>query len=541
MNLSALRHIGRIREVLGVLGRRGYGHVVTRLPIPFKIAFPRKQTSATPLPEETRRALEELGPTAVKLGQLLSTRRDLIPPEFARELQVLQEGASPFSYEEVCKIVQEDLGAGIEELFEDFDPTPLGAASIAQVHSAVYGGCEVVVKVRRPGIAHVIAEDVEIMEAVARLIHDYIPEMRIYDLPGLSREFGRALKSELNFRREADALDLFGRGFADQDRVRIPRVFREASRDRVITMERLRGERVSDVASLPADRRRSLARAALEMSFRQFFRLGFFHADPHPGNVMVMEGDVLGLMDFGRIGVVDDRMELRLAELMSGILDRDYSLITDVVLDIARPIARPDRLRLLRDLTELVEFNYQKSVDQISIGDILTSLLDLMQRHRLVFAGEYVMLVGAVITAESTANMIYPELNPVDEMAPHVKRALRSRFSPPELARRAKRTGRRLLRDVEDVSQNLVSLVSQAESGDFTLRFRHVGLEGLITGLERISKRLIAGVITASLIIAGSLIVGLDQPPFMFGYPFLGVASFTIAAILGLWLLMTRR
>ncbi len=524
-----------------ILARRGYAHLVARLPVPFNLPALQRRRRLAPLPEETRLALEELGPTFVKIGQIASTRRDLLPGEFVRELSLLQDTVKPFAKEEVLRIIGEDLGQDVEDLFERFDREPLGSASIAQVHAARYRGREVVVKVRRPGIESQVSEDIQIMEALARLLHDHISETRIYDLPGLARELGRALRGELNFRREADALDLFARGFEDWNTVRIPRVYRDASSRRVITMDRLYGQRVYHLEDIPEDRRRTLARRALEMSFHQFFDLGFFHADPHPGNLLVMNGDVLGLVDFGRIGVVDDRMEARLAELMAGIIDRDYPLITDVVLDIARPVGEVDELRLLRDLTELVEFNYQKSVDQISVGDILTDLLDLLQRHRLVVSGDYITLVGAVITAESSANALYPGLNPVQEMAPHVRGALRRRLLPKALGRRARRAGRRVVRDAEDVSRDLVNLISQARKGDFTLRFRHVGLESFLFGLEKISRRLTTGLITAALIIAGSLIIGIDRPPLLFGYPALGMMALFVAAILGLWLLFVGR
>ncbi len=541
MNFSALRHLGRMREVLGVLARRGYGRLVARLPLPFSLPGLGRRKPAAPLPEDTRRALEELGPTFVKIGQVLSTRRDLIPRNFIEELEQLQENVAPFPGDQVSSIVEEDLGRDPRDIFDEFELEPLASASIAQVHHAVYRGKPVVVKVQRPGIARTIEEDMEILEFLAELVHEYIEEAQIYEFPTLVREFGRSLRGELNFRREADSLDLFARGFADWGKVRIPRVFREVSGDRVITMEHLVGNRISRLASMPEDARRDLALVALEMSFYQFFDLGFFHADPHPGNLIAIDGGTLGLMDFGRIGVVDERMESRLAELMGGIIDRDYPLVTDVLLDIARPARRPDKLRLLRDLTELVEFNYQKSVEQISVGEILTSMLDLLQHHRLVVPSEYITLVGAVITAEASARTVYPELNPIEEMKPHVRRALLQRFSPGELAKRARRLSRRVVRDAGDVSRDLVSVVSQAERGDFTLRFRHEGLEGFLQGLGEISKRLTAGVITASLIIGGSIIIGVDQPPHLLGYPALGALSLAIATVLGLWLLITRR
>ncbi len=541
MSVFGLRHIGRLREVLSVLARHGYGRVVARLPLPFNLPSLRGTRSDVPLPAETRQALEELGPTFVKLGQILSTRRDLLAPQFIDEFELLQENVAPFASEEVREIIREDFGGEVEDIFDDFEAKPIGAASIAQVHAAQYRGKEVVVKVKRPGIVRTVREDMEIMKVVADMVHENVPELRYYDLPQLAREFGRALRGELDFCREADVLEMFRAGFSDWDHVVIPRVYRDLSSDRVITMDRIRGRRLAHLERDSTISRRKLARLALAMSFHQFFHLGVFHADPHPGNLMIVDDDRLALLDFGRVAVVDEHMKNQITDLMTGIIERDHFFVTDVVLTMVRSSTDANRLHLLRDMTELVEFNYQKAMKHISIAQILGELLALLGRHELVVSGEYVTLVSALITAESSARTLYPELNPVKEMRPYVRKAFFERFTAESTLRRLRRGARGLSQGLQVISRDIPALISQARRGEFTLRFWHTGLDGFLQGLDRIANRITVGLITAALIIAGSLIIGIDRPPLLFGYPTLGIVSLSVAAVLGLWLLFTRR
>ncbi len=544
MSLFALRHANRLREVLRALVVHGYGHIAERLPLPFRLPFTRgsEAQSRTALARETRQAFEKLGPTFVKIGQMLSTRPDLLPPEFIDEFEKLQMHASEVPLSEINEVLRSEFGCEPEEVFSDFSPNPIASASIAQVHQAVYRGQEVAVKVQRPGIEELIEKDTEIIIMLADLIDEHIRRAEVYNLPQLAREFARNIKKELDFSREADSIRRFRRGFAGQPEVIIPEVFADASTQRVLTLRRIEGQRPDELEGLTNRQRKELAHLALDLCFQQIFSMGIFHADPHPGNLLIVQSEKLALLDFGTVGMVDEQTKSDVSDVLLGVLDRDYDVLLDVLLEISRTSpATVDRPRVKRELMELVEYNLDKSLSSLRISEVIFSLMQLLQRHQITMPWAYAALLRAVAVAESTGRMIYPDLNISEEVKPYVREALFHRWIPsrwwPSMASRASR----VVRQVVQWPRQITAILDRAEKGDLVLQFRHVGLESFVRGLEKIAYRLIAGMIMAALIVGGSLIIGVDRPPFLFGYSFLGVFSYFSAAVLGVWLLWQGR
>ncbi len=543
MTVFALRHARRLQTVIATLVSHGYGPLLERLPLPFRLSFRKAKKmddSRADLAVQTRQALEQLGPTFVKIGQILSTRVDLLPTEFITELEKLRERAGWVAYEEVAQVVEEELGAAPEEIFEDFSREPLASGSVAQVHSATYGGDPVAVKIQRPHIARVIRQDIEIVGFLSRLIHGHIPESRPYRLPDLARNFGRTLQKELDFSREADSIRLFARGFAGQDYVLIPRVYSEVSTRRVLTMSRIEGRRLDELDHLSGETRRRLASRALDMSMHQVMDMGIFHADPHTGNVLVVDEEYLALFDFGNIGVVDDESREDLTDLLAGVITRDYSFVAEVLADIGQPREDLDVREFRRDVMELFEYNYDKELDQLSLGHLLLQTMAVLRRHGIGMPSGYMALLRAVAVAESSARKIYPEMQLLAEIRPRIQSVMGRR-------RRADFdqfwiTGvRRWNRRLGHWGQKIASLVDRAEGGDLSMRFRHVGLSSFLAGLDRIAQKIIIGLLIAALIIGGSLIIQIDRAPYLFGYPALGAITFLVAGVLGMVLLIGWR
>ncbi len=544
MGLFILRHQKRLREVVQVLIRHGYGAIIDRLPLPF---FVRRWErihgveGSARLARNTREALEELGPTFIKFGQILSTRRDLLPLPFIREFERLQEHVEPFSTSAARAMIRSELGQDPDEIFDHFPDEPAAAASIAQVYYATYQGERVAVKVQRPDVRRLIEEDMAIVHYLAELIDEYIEEARIYSLPALTREFRSAVQKEVDFYKEADNIEFFNRAYADHEDIVIPQVYRQASSGRVLTMTRLEGERIRDVETLDPKRRRSLADTALDLFFLQFFEGGIFHADPHPGNFLLIENKKLGLLDYGRVSMVDDELESKLSDLMMGVMNHDYSLLADTLIKASRNTRSVDKAELERDLMELVEFNYHKPVGQLRISDILFDLTQAMQRHKIYFPENHMALITALVGLEAVAYTLDPNINFPEAMFPRFRELMMNRRSPKRLFQRTYRSFRNAYRQLENLPERLASILRLAEAGEFAVKFHHEGLDDFLQGLEGITRRIVAGLIIAALIVSGALIIQIDRPPFIAGYPALGMVAFSLAFLLSLWVFVVRR
>ncbi len=543
MSYFALRHARRFHDVLRILVRYGYGPLLERLPLPFNLSFRRRgvATSGEELARQTRLALEELGPTYVKAGQMMSTRYDLVPPAFIDELKSLQENVAPVPFEEIRQVVIDELGAPPDEIFSAFSEEPLASASIAQVHTAMYRGTQVVVKIQRPGIARTIEQDMEIVALLANLIDEHVAEAKPYGLPGMVREFGRGLRGELNFEREADNVEVFRTGFADDPNIVIPRVFREVSGDRVLTLSHISGRRVDDLSFFPPDRRRHLAQVAVDMSMHQVFELGAYHVDPHPGNLLVVGLDRLAILDYGMVGLIDDDSINDLVDLFLALTERDYAFLVEILLEIGQPRGNINIQELRHELMELVEHNYAKDLQGFNLGQVLIFMMQILRRHRITMPASYISLVRALVAAESSARLIYPDLRLADEIRPRIRSVLFRRWDWNDLRSSATVGIRRIVRRFSHWTGQVGSLVDRADRGEFSIKFQHVGLESFLGGLEKIAQRISLAVLIAALIIGGSLIIQFDRPPYLLGYPALGMVSYIGALILGVILVSLGR
>ncbi|MBI5166486.1 MAG: 2-polyprenylphenol 6-hydroxylase [candidate division NC10 bacterium] len=544
--IKRYKDIQRLRQIGAVLAKHGFGHLIVQLQLKHVLPLPRRfethadlQAARLSISERARLAFEELGPTFIKFGQILSARPDLIPREFTLEFKKLQDEVPPFSFEEVRATIERELGHPLPETFPYFEEAPVAAASIAQVHHArLPSGEEVVVKVQRPGIERVIERDVSVLYTLASLLERYVPESRLYNPRGIVDEFAKAIRRELNFTREATAAERFRQNFQDFPAVYIPRVYWDQSTPRVLTMERVEGIPIDERGLLEVagyDRAR-IAKNLADAFLRQVFEDGFFHGDPHPGNIFVLKGEGLALLDFGIVGRIDDDMKEIYASVFIALLDRDYDRLAEEILKVGLVSEEAAIKGFKGDLVDFVEPYYGRELAQIKVGRVISEAVELANRHRIKMPLDLVLLGKALLTIEGVARELDPHFNLLEVAAPYAKRLVRQRLSP-------ERVGTDLFRLSKDYGElarvfpsQLRQVFNKILRDQVKVDFVHVGLENLIREMDRSSNRISFGLIIAALIVGSSLIMLSGKGPTLLGFPLLGIAGYVVAGIMGFWL-----
>jgi ubiquinone biosynthesis protein len=403
MNLINWRksfHLNRSRQIAGVLLSHGWDFLRNNEQ---QTTRANAATAINARPVHLRLALEELGTTFIKLGQILSTRADLLPPEYLVELAKLQDSAPPVAFEEIQEVLVTELGQPIEHIFAYFDPVPLAAASIGQAHAATLeDGTEVVVKIRRPGVVEQVNEDLEILKELAATASRHLDFADHYDLPGLVQEFSQTLCRELDYIREAHNAERFAVNFANDDHIHVPQVFWGATTSRVLTLERIRGIKINDLKALDEQGmdRHWLADYATNVTLKMVCEDGFFHADPHPGNFFVEPNNTIGLIDFGMVGVIDELTQELLAELLIAINHQDADCLVDVFLDLGVTRKRIDRAAVRRDIDQLLSSYWGLPLSELKVTALLNDVYSVMRRHHLHLPSNLALLLKTVIMIE---------------------------------------------------------------------------------------------------------------------------------------------
>jgi ubiquinone biosynthesis protein len=487
------------------------------------------------LPVRLRMALTDLGTTFIKLGQVLSTRPDLVGPDVAHELSHLQSGTPADPPDVAVATVERELARPIAECFRDFDRAAMASASIGQVHRAkLPNGRPVVVKVQHPGIESTIRRDLDILSYLAAHAERQ-EELKRYQPVAVAREFRQTLMRELDFRREMRNLQQFRQNFVSDRTVAFPKPYPDLSTGRVLTMQLLKGTSVGDEAHL---RRRhvdceALARQGAGVFVQMIFRDGFYHADPHPGNIIAMAKGRVGILDAGMVGRIDDELRERIVEIFLASADRDAPRLVDVIAVICKAPSNLDRGDLSADLTEVLDRYGTQAVGQFDVGGALTAVTRILHEYNLVMPSQLSMLIKCLVVLEGTAKGLNASFNLAELLEPFERQFVLQQFSPETWLRKAKRLRRDWESLAESIPRGFNDLLEQLESGGLAVHIKHPPLETSV-------NRLVYGLCTSALLLASALLWIHEVPPTIHGVSILGAAGYLVAAFLAtrvLWLI----
>jgi ubiquinone biosynthesis protein len=553
-SLSVLRgRIGRddlrrYHQILGILVRYGFGDVVGRIRTAYPVRWrwrsvrrPAEVRADLSAPERMRLAFEELGPTFIKFGQALSCRTDLLPPEFIRELSKLQDSVPPFPYTEAKAEIEAEIGRPLSEIFEWIDSEPVAAGSLAQVYWArTWEAEEVAVKVQRPGIEAVIGPDIRILYRLATLAERRFSDLRLYEPARIVDEFSRTIRRELDFVREGRNIDRFRHHFAGDRTVHIPKVYWEYTASRVLTMEYIKGIKISDVKQIDAAGldKREIAINGASLILKEVFQHRFFHADPHPGNLFVLENNVIAPVDFGMTGSLDEETAERVAALVAAVVVRDLNEVIDILLALRASEGPVDRKAMKADLTDLFEQYHEVPLKDVNIKEFLDEVMAVIRNYRLSPPGNLVMMIRALLLSEGIGRELYPQFNIVEYMKPYARKALFRRLDLDRELRELAMAGRDALRIAKQMPADVTEILSKLRNNGIVIAVEHKGIDHFTTELDRSSNRLSFAMVIAALIVGSSIIFQTRVGPALSGYPLLGLVGFLLASILGLWLLI---
>lgn len=544
------RHVQRYRQILTVLFRYGFGDLVDTLKIEQYIEIGlqmisrkrREKIEALTRAERVRMALEELGPTFVKMGQFLSTRPDLLPIEFIKELEKLQDHVPPVEFAEVEEIIEGELGTPLRDVFHDFHETPLASASIGQVHFArLLDGDEVVVKIQRPHVRKTIEVDLEIMLHIATLMERHLRAAEVHRPTRLVEEFARTIEKELDYTFEAAHVERFAMQFMGDRTIYVPKIYRETTTRRVLTMEYVSGVKASDIEKLQQEGldTHEIARRGFDLILKQIFVHGFFHADPHPGNIFVLPNNVICYLDFGMMGRISRKSREKFADLVMSIVRRDEVKATDAFLRLTTRTDEPDRDRLERDMADFIDRHFYRPLKDLDLMKILHQLLEIASRHKLIIPPDLFLMIKALGNAEGLGRKLDPNFDATSQAAPFIKGVQMERLHPRRIGTDLLDSGIDFLHLLMEIPGEVRDILRQARLGRVKLEFEHRGLEPMLSTHDRISNRLAFAIVLAALIIGSSLIVLSGIPPKWHEIPLIGLAGFLIAGIMGFWLLVT--
>lgn len=543
----AMSHTRRYAEIVAVFVRYGFVDVVRALHLTPYLNAGRRMLAVVgrPLTPEAnkaqrfRQALEALGPTFIKFGQALSTRMDLLPADLIAELAQLQDAVAPLTPGTAEHAIEESLGKPIATAFASFGHEPLAAASIAQVHVATLpSGETVAIKVRRPGIERTIEADLSVLADLARLAERHLPDATLYSLSALVDEFARTIRRELDLAREGRIIERVAAQFAGDPGLRFPRIYWPLTTRDVLTMEYLDGVKVSAVGTDAAPDLDPIvvAKRGADFVFQQILMHGLFHADPHPGNILVLPDNVVAFIDFGIVGRVNRQMRDRLAQIILAIGRRDTERLAEIVIAVATPLRAVDINVLSADLAEMLDLYASVPIGELSLREVFQSITAAMARHRLRLPADVLLLIKSVSTIESVGRQLDPSFQIVEYATPHVEAMLMNKRRPVALARRAVESSHDALNALATVPANVAEIVAKTRRDGLRVEFVHTNLEHFIREMDRSSNRLSFSVVIAAIVVASAIIVHAAVGPTFWGYPLLGLVGFVTAGWLGIGL-----
>ncbi len=551
--VSAVRDLGRLRQIYVVLVRHGFGELAQRLGLGGRSRSPESDALAEndhpealaevahgederkriSLPERVRLVCMDLGPSFVKLGQIASTRPDVLPAEWIVELKKLQDSVNPLPSKDIKDAVEASLGASIQDLYESFEDKPLAAASIGQVHRAVLktpdGPKDVVVKVQRPAIRSTIASDLELLHMLAKLIERTIPESALYQPSALVDQFDRAITSELDFSQEAEHAQRFTKNFQGHPHARFPHVYREASSKTVLTLELLPGGKVYEAIREHGHKGPVIAQAAVGVVIKSIFEDGFFHADPHPGNILISgdpERPTIGMIDLGMVGRLSPEMRDKTVDLMVAAVRQDHLAVADALYAIGTPTKKVDMRAYRAEVSVLAEKYLGRPLKEIDVAAMISDLVRGATKYGIEIPPDFLLVGKAIMTIEGVGKEIDPDLDVFGVARPYFLELLRKRYSPERMGMEAWRGLERLSGAAYDLPQQLREVLDDLRLGRLTLQTANPTLPKVV---DRLGRRVFSGLVVATFVLAGTALLALGRQEIL-GYVLL---AFGVLVMLG--------
>ena len=535
----------RLAEVIQVFVKYGFADLVQRLGLHeglparllrrLHLIEPASDTPNT-VGKRLGRALQELGPTTVKFGQVLSTRPDLFGKALCDDLGELQDRVAPMPFDDMRKVIEDGLGASLDTIYAEFNETPVASASLSQVYRAVlHTGETVAVKVQRPGVRQTIHADLSLMRGIAEWLEEHRPDLNWMNPMGTLDEFERSVRRELDFTLEAHIIKRFARNYKEVEAVFVPGVFDEATCPTVLTMDWVDGVRIDSVAAYPERHcdPKTVALIGCDTLCRQVFEYHFFHADPHPGNVFVLRDNRIAFLDFGMVGHLEKDDVVAMADLLRAIWNEDIDACVQYVLRFSESDDAEDLEGLRHEIVDYLAFEAQTIISSGEVGKGIERLTNILRRHHLQLSPRFSLLLKALATIESTGHKLDPALDIVPILRPYVERLVKQRYSPAQLAREARQNTMQFLRMGRELPQELRGLMSTLRRGRLKVQLHHEKLDNLASVTDRASNRIAFSVIAGSIIVGSSMLISSNSART------LGLIGYSVAAVLGMMLLVS--
>ncbi|MBN2892241.1 MAG: AarF/ABC1/UbiB kinase family protein [Bacteroidales bacterium] len=550
INGKRYRHLNRYVEVVKVLAKYGFDDIVSQskldsvVELGKKIAFKKSDKIPETLSrwERIRMVIEELGPTFVKFGQIISTRPDLIPLELITELKKLQDSVPPFAQEKAISIIEQELGKPIDELFSEYIAEPIAAASIAQVHKAIlHNGEEVAIKIQRPDIDQIIETDLEIMFFVATMIEKYIEGLKNFSLTEIVKELETSIRKELNFSLEMANLERFGNNFQKNPNIYVPKCYENLSTKKILTLEFIDGIKISDIESIEAHSldRKIIAKRGTDLVLKQIFEFGFFHADPHPGNVLILPENVFCYLDFGMMGSLSHKTRELISSLIIGAVSHDIEKIAKNVIKLCEPTGEIKIKKLESQLDSIIDKYFNQSLENIDMTELVNELVKFFPENNLRMPADMYLLGRSLLLMQSSGELLDPDYNIANQTEPYIKKMLKDRYSAKKMAKDMFASTDELLLLAKELPFEIRGILEKIKTGTLKTEIEHKGLNPLIGKHEQTVNRLTFAIVLASIILGSALVINSKIPPLWHEIPIIGLAGLVIATIMGFALLIS--
>ncbi|MCL4456143.1 MAG: AarF/UbiB family protein [Nitrospirae bacterium] len=544
----------RLQQIIHVFLKYGFGQIVDQIHLGRYIPFKKRLKAfgvwpalkGPTIPERLRMAFEELGPTFIKLAQVLSSRPDLITVPFADELKKLQDEVPPFPVHEAKRIIEEEIRLPVDKIFDSFCEIPIAAASIAQVHSAkLLDGSIVVVKVQRPDIREQIETDINILTTIAKLLDRHVPESRFFNPSGIVDEFSKTVRKEMDFVKESRNCGRFRKKFEASPDVYIPRVYPEFITERVLVMEMIDGVRIDDLAAIDLmniDRKR-IAKAGIDAYFKQILEDGFFHADPHPGNIFVMPAGMIAFLDFGIVGRVSEELKETMANTFLALIGKNFDALIDQYIELGIVPEEIDvdafRKDFKADLSDLLEPLYGLTLQEINFAQYLDTITHLAIKHNLKIPSDLLLINKAMLILENIGRQLDPDFDFIAASEPYASKLVRKRYSPSRLYDKAKKN----IVDIGDFTflfpRQMKQIIKKILKDDIHVKMYHVNLPAFIKDMDKSSNRISFAMIISAMLVSSAIMHASGLGPTIFGMSLLGLTAFGFAFLFGIWLVIS--